>query len=204
MRTAEDAIRSVRRYVAAALGSPPWRVMLAAEEGRFRRPYAVVTNPTGRRTERGGAADTELKSMPVVIHLFPPAVDDAGDPFRASEAKLVAERAAHMVEHAISVGIEDPDPSTSVRGFRLLIPLWDYRDATGAWLPLEGPGSTATLRTPRDYLRVEDAWTVEVQPEQSEDQLYVVVVNLRVQWYRGTRLPVTGKLLAAGHVHTTP
>lgn len=190
MREREDALRSVRRYVASALGSPPWRVRLAMD-ARFRRPFALVSTPVASPLTQAGPG-TLREDLPIVVQLYP-GMPGAG-PMRATEARLLAERAGELLTQALAIGVADSvDPA--VRGFTGRIPLWDYHDEAGTPLPLEGDASVATRRFTPDYLWVPDGWTVHVQPEASEDQLFVAIANLRVQWFRSSRLRSAGTTL---------
>lgn len=186
MRTREDAIRSTRRYVASVLGSPPWRVRLGMD-ARFKRPLAMVHTPIPSGYDHGGV-DTALATLEIVVQMFPLEGDSP------TESRMLAERAAEKFGAALLLGAPDAvDPT--VRGYRELIPLWDYTDEDGEPLPLEGPDSVAVNRTERDYLKVMRGWTVQTQPEAPDDQLFVSIANLRVQWFRNARLRSTGMLL---------
>lgn len=205
MRTNEDAIRSVRRWVASALGSPPWRVRLAMD-GRFKRPFALVDTPT-QRSDSQAAAATVLHDLPIQIHLYPLVPDDPVN-VRASAARLIAERAGELLTTALALGVVDAADPT-VRSYYGRIPLWDYTDADGNPLPLESTAadpmaSVATRRYAPDYLWVPDGWTVRVMPEASEDQLFVVVANLRVQWNRNAHLRSPGTTLTSVQIETGP
>lgn len=189
MREREDAIRSVRRYVSSALGSPPWRVRFEMD-ARFKRPFALVNPPpTGGDVTVDGVSSAR-QQLPLVIQAYPEEPDAKG-PAGTSEARMRAERAAELITQALLVGVVDGvDPE--VRGYTHRIPLWDYHDDAGEPLPLDGPQSVATRRHAPDYLWVADGWSVYVQPEASERQLFVAIANLRVQWFRSTQLAPTG------------
>jgi hypothetical protein len=185
-RTYEDALRSVRRYVAAALGSPPWRVLLAADPGRLEVPYAVVNEPDGFTQGRNGV-ETDQLSMPVVVMAYP----EQG--VRPSESKLAAIRVATVLQDAITYGV--PDAAVpSVVGHRQMIPLWNYAPED-APLPINHQSGNASDRGAQDYVRVADGWSVRVRPEASEDELFVAVLQMRVQWFRGAGLRSTGRVL---------
>lgn len=184
MREREDALRSMQRFAFNALGGPPWRTRLAMIG--FRRPFALLNAPVPAADARVGA-ETVRDSLNLVMQLYPELPTPG--PLRAVEARLVAERAAERMIRALRAGVPDlRDPT--VHSWQNRIPLWDYHDATGAPLPLSGPESIATRRNAPDYLLVDEGWTVHVQPEAGEDQLFVALVNVRVQWLRSAR-PIT-------------
>jgi hypothetical protein len=199
MREREDALRSMRRFVFNALGGPPWRVRLAMD-GRFKRPFALVSTPTPGAVQQAGPSAVR-QDLPVIVQLYPALPGDG--PSRATEARLLAERAAELLTQAIGVGVADLEDPT-VHGYQQRIPLWDYHDAEGTPLVLDGPDSVAVQRLRPDYLWVADGWTVHVQPEASEDQLFVALANLRVQWYRSSRLRPQGELLQSVQIDAGP
>lgn len=187
MRTREDAVRSTRRFVASALGSPPWRVRMAMD-GRFRRPTALVQLPTPSGYTPGGV-DTVMGEAALTLQLFPT------EAATASASKMLAERAADLLSAALLLGVTDSvDPT--VRGYRELIPLFDYTDEHGNPLPLEGPGGVATRRTPKDFLKVRPGWTFQTIPEAPDDQLFTAICELRVQWFRNARVEPGDVVLA--------
>jgi hypothetical protein len=187
-RGVPDALRSVRRYIASALGAPPYRVMLTPEPGRFKRPYAIVAAPSGVAEAPGGVDMVQL-SMPIVVHVFPLPGE------RSSVTRILCAYVEQQLHDALAVGMPDA-LVPSVRGYRQLIPLWNYNDPdTGVGLPLEGEPAISTARGGRDYLRVANGWNVETRPEVSDEKLSVVVAEFRVQWNRPTRLASDGSLL---------
>jgi hypothetical protein len=183
VRSREDALRSVRRYVWSALGGMPWRVRLELD-GRFKRPFVLVSSPPAGPLVPGGPGSVR-QALPLLVQAYP-VLPPAG-PMRTTEARLRAERAGELLIQALTIGAADiADPT--VRGYHGRIPLWDYTDDDGEPLPLEGEGAVATRRFYCDYLSVDDGWTVQVQPEAAERQLFVARLNLRVQWFRNARL----------------
>jgi hypothetical protein len=196
MRTREDAIRSTRRYIASALGSPPWRVRMDMD-GRFKRPTALVQLPNPAGWTPGGV-DTVRGTAAITVQLFP----EIGT--TSSESKILAERAADLLSDALLLGVPDAHDPTVV-GHRELIPLWDYTDTEGNPLPLdEGPQSIATKRTPRDFLIVAPGWTFQTIAEAPDDQLYTTIGELRVQWFRNARLISDGPVLKEVFVDPVP
>lgn len=188
MRTREDVLRSMRRYVAACMAAgakaeeSKWRVRLEGDAS-FRRPFALVSSPVRSSVQPMGSAAAR-ETMPIQVRLFPE--QPPAGPGTGTAARLWAERAAARLELRLMVGAPDQaDPD--VRGYAGRIPLWDYTDADGEPLALEGPESVATRRTPRDFLELMDGWSVHVQPEGPDAQLFVGIADLRVRWWRATR-----------------
>lgn len=192
MRQTEDVLRSLRRYVASAMGSPPWRVRLAMD-ARFQRPFAMVSAPTAVQSA-GAGPSTYRDDLPFVIQLYPVEPSTAG-PMRTTEAKLIALRAAEQLKQSILVGVVDQTDPT-VAGAQCRIPLWDYHDEAGEPLPLEGAESIATQRFGPDFMWVvEDSVTADAKAEASQQQLFVGLVNLRVQWFRSSQVQSGGTAL---------
>lgn len=206
MRTQADALRSVRRYVTSALGSPPWRVALSME--RFKRPFAFVNDPAQGPVQMAGPSSVR-QSLPVVVQLYPPLPGDGVD--RAAASKIAAINAGELVNQALMVGVPDAatevlraaDPELPVvRGHYRRIPLWSYEYPDGSPLPLDGDESVAWERFHCDYLWVDDGWSVQTRPEASEDHLFVAIVNLRVQWFRSSALRSAGMTLQRVQINT--
>lgn len=202
MRTTPDALLSVRRYMLGVLPGPPWRVLLAGDEGRVERPYAIVTTADGATGSHDGP-ETARMSLPIVVHAFPPAGD------RPSTSKLIAERVAAALNGAITVGVRDyKDPA--VRGHKQKIPLWDYEGAGGP-RTLEQLTSSAVLdgkpdvrRNRPDYLWVADGWKVQSMPQADTGELFVATLEARIQWLAPTGLRVTGPTLREVAVNREP
>lgn len=160
----------------------------------FKRPFALVETPV-RATLRRDAPETVRQTLPFTVKLWP--VEPAAGPSSETEARLRAERASEQLTIGLLAGVADQADPT-VRGYPGRIPLWDYHDdETGEPLPLSGPQSVATRRHSIDYLLLTDDWDVHVQPETQDGQLFVAVANLRVQWFRGSRLRSAGTTLAS-------
>lgn len=112
-RTSVDALRSLKRYVALALGDE-WEVRTSLQEGSFERPSALVKSATG-------AADTSMHGQgviemvePFVIYLYP----EVGDSVDAS--LVLAGRAQQLLQDAFLFGVD--------RGRALRVPFYDYDD----------------------------------------------------------------------------
>lgn len=192
MRTPLDAMLSVRRWVLGVLPAPPWTVLLAGDQGRVERPYAVVASADGATGSQEGQ-ETVRMVLPMVVHAFPPSVS------RASNSKVIAERVAAALDAAIRAGMPDYlDPT--VRGRQQRIPLWDY--GGGASLSLEelsavdlSAASVSRLRP--DFLTVSDGWKTQAMPQADTGDLFVATLEMRVQWFAPTGVPVGGPLLTA-------
>lgn len=191
MRTPVDALLSVRRYVVGVLPGPPWRVLLAGDEGHVERPYAIVSTADGTTVSHDGP-QTVTMQLPVVVHAFPPVGS------RPSASKLIAERVATALDMALAVGITDyRDPS--VRGAKQRIPLWDYQP-TGvlsmAQLVSEDALAGPSVRRNRsDYLMVSDGWKAQTLPQADSGELFVATLEARVTWLAPTGLAGPGRTL---------
>jgi hypothetical protein len=203
MRTPADALLSVRRYVLGVLPGPPWRVLLAGDEGRVERPYAVVSTADGTTGSHEGPATVRL-SLPIVVHAFPPVGT------RPSHSKLIAERVASAFDAAVRVGVRDYAVPT-VRGFKQMMPLWDYEGAGGPRTLAQLTSSKAiddarpaVTRYRPDYLWVADGWKVQSLPQADTGELFVATLEARVQWLAPTGLRPTEPTVAAVTADVTP
>lgn len=182
-RWTEDGLRSLKRYVAEALGDE-WEVRLADEEGVFSRPFAMVWEAGPAPEEAvGPAAQVTQTQVPFVVHAYPATADAAGDPFGAQEAKGAALAAQETLRRAFAEGVGLGRP------FR--VPLWDY-EGVGWDEPATVRGATATTvpATPPhgDYMRVLDLSLNKVRDDVAEG-LWTVVCQLRLGWRRVGGLP---------------
>jgi hypothetical protein len=193
VRTSADALLSVRRWVSNVLPGPPWRVMLAGDEGLVQRPYAVVSTADGVSTSHD-VPNTMRNVLPIVVHAFPPAGS------RASGSKLIAERVAAALSVAVQAGVPDRRV-VGLRSRSQLIPLFDYGGINAENLTSEGALSMSNPgRLRPDYLRVLDGFKAQSLPQADDGQMFVASLELRVQWFSPTGLRSTGTTLADANV----
>lgn len=119
MRTNIDALRSLKRYVAASLGDA-WEVRLSMDEGTFSRPQALIQaagSPVNSQASRH-AVDVVA---PFVIYLYP----ESGSTHM--ESLINAGDAEELLFDAFHVGV-------GAFGRPLRIPFYDYegKNATTA------------------------------------------------------------------------
>lgn len=84
MRTSGDALRSIKRYTAHALG-PAWEVRLWEEDGTFKRPFARVARAGQVLPRSHGRSAIDL-TMPVAVHLYANEAEQIEDAFANAEA----------------------------------------------------------------------------------------------------------------------
>ena len=177
MRTAVDAIRSLKRYVSECL--PDWEVRLAEEQAAFRRP-CVLVGPAGAERWSGPATRTD-SVLPTSIHCYP----EAGA--SPAEAMLGALGIAEALYQGFRVGIGYGGP--------MRVPLWDYDD-----VPLDQPAVSRLAypgddnRWHGDYLRVAGLSVNRIR-DPDDPNLYDVVADCRLGWSRGGRLPSEGETM---------
>lgn len=189
MRTQPDALLSMRRWVASILPGPPWRVLLAGDQGRVQRPYAIVAPADGATVTQDGP-QVMKHLLPITVMAFP----QAGS--RPSASRLLAERVAAAFDLAIRAGVSDY-ADAGVRGHTRLIPLWDYGGVNPDDYTDEAALDTAaTFRLAPDYLRVSDGWKASSQAQADEGELFVALLEARVQWFSPAGLRSDGKLLS--------
>jgi len=168
MRTSFDVLRSLKRYVAIALGEE-WEVRLQAEEGTFSRPAAIITDAPGGQT-----IDGPRRAMDIVqtfsINAFPvpgPSVMESLEAAAEVEETLV---------HAFRVGVGE--------GKAARVPLYDYDS-----VPVTD-GSTSRNRP--DYARILDL-SVGRPQSPSDELLFTVTAEVRLGWRRNADVPLTGR-----------
>lgn len=182
MRTATDALRSVARYSALALG-PEWEVRLSTEKGTFQRPGAQVQQVpnvqmvTQRWSQAKFVAGYQIMCYPVAMPT-------------ADQSQLEALRVLDLLWVAFAgPGAGSPTirrPVDSQRGLPFRVPLYNYDG-----IPLFGPAAFAaeTARDPRDFLHMEGQPEVTVTPDPGDETLYSVAANIRMSWLRSAAVP---------------
>lgn len=175
MRTSIDVLRSVKRYVAEALGED-WEVRLLVEEGTFGRPAAQVLEATGQTIT--GPSHTMDVIQTFVVHAFPVKGDTV------MESLLEASAVEDTFVRALRIGIGE--------GRAARIPLYDYEGVP------HDAGSTA--RAPQDYARILDLEISRTQSPQDE-LLFTVSAEVRLGWRRDGQIPSSGRV--AQEIRTT-
>jgi hypothetical protein len=154
-----DALRSVKRYVAVALGDD-WEVRLAREQGAFARPFARVWQVAGTTYPLTGGRWLADMTQPFVIAAYPAQGRDS------DQAMLFAQKIENTLYRAFRVGVED--------GRALRVPLYNYYRVkhwdAGTWYP-------------RAFMRVSDLST-QPFPDPDDDTLWTVVCDVRLTWRR--------------------
>lgn len=171
MRGTPDILRSLKRYVALALGDE-WEVRLAGDEGTFKRPFAraVPTSPAQYPAATATAFLTEAIQA-FAVHAYPSA-SASGD-----ESYLAALATGEALFRAFAVGVGEGRPRR--------VPIYDYTD-----LPL-GEGSTA--RHYADFAEVRDLSITEPHRDPDDETLWLVIVDLRLGWRRTVEPSSTGR-----------
>ena len=168
-RTPVDALRSLKRYVAVALGDD-WEVRLSREEGAFERPFARVVQAGAALYPKGGQFLSDV-IQPFSVYAYPPsaATPDA--------ALLIAQQTEDALYRAFQAGVEQGRPRR--------VPLYNYTDRgldeAGIWMP-------------RGFLRVDDLSTQPfVDPD--DNKLWTIACDVRLTWRRAPVPSSTGPVL---------
>jgi hypothetical protein len=157
MRTPTDAVRSVKRHVAAELGSD-WEIRLAPEDGTMRYPYGIVA-AVGPALSSEAALNVQM-TQPITVYCYP-------RPAASFEQGLMDGNAvADELWEAFAGGL------TPYR-----VPLYDYDG-----VPLDQPSDE---RYEHDYLRLTDVQLNRVPDAQDEHRI-IVVCDFRAAWSRAT------------------
>jgi hypothetical protein len=154
-----DALRSLKRYVAIALGDS-FEVRLSREEGAFERPFARVWQVAGTTYPLTGGKWLADVVQPFVIAAYPAAGATPDD------ALVSAQAVEDQLFRAFRVGVGG--------GRALRVPLCSYNRAS-----LDEPG----VWNPPAFMRVNDLST---QPfsDPDDNTLWTVTCDVRLTWRR--------------------
>ena len=157
-RSQSDALRSLKRYVAQALGDD-WEVRLSREEGAFERPFVRVWQVAGTTYPLTGGRWLADIAQPFVISAYPLAGDTPDD------ALMNAQAVEDQLFRMFRVGVGG--------GRALRVPLCSYNgvamDEPGIWTPA--------------FMRVNDLST-QPFPDPDDNTLWTVVCDVRLTWRR--------------------
>lgn len=167
MRKEEDALRSVRKYIAEVLGDD-WQVRMWEDEGTFAPPFARVA-------ESGPALYTSRRVltdivMPIQVHCYPVPSDSV------TGALSVARGVRETLIEAIEIGVG--------LGWPRRIPLYDY-DGVAV-------GQGSDVRNTYDFLRVLDL-SINTVPDSDEPTAAVAIADMRIAWSRDTTVSTPGE-----------
>lgn len=162
MRTTNDALRSLARYMSRAFGDD-YEVSVFNEQGTFTRP-GISVRTAGPALSSGSRHTIDL-IQPVAVYVYPVEGESVEETFAG------VMEAEEILWQAFNVGIEEGRPWR--------VPLYDY---DGVKISEE-----SILRRYPDYLRIVD---LSIDRAQSpEDELkWTVTGNLRLTWRRAGRL----------------
>lgn len=171
----DDRIRSLRRFVMNALGSPPWRVRTERQPvADEQRPIGVVEASTAMVTTRARTSipQGEVERQQTFAIVLYPAMATT-----AAESRLIASQVAELLSDAIGFGLVGDGVETPPEA----IPFYSFDGVPVKGVTREGGA------VPYAWMRVED---FPVRPIQDpEDPLrWTVVCDLRVSWEQGGRV----------------
>lgn len=182
MNNVEDVTRSLRRYVAQMLGSPPWKVRL--ERMRVsddERPVAVVDESGSLTTtfSRARMLNTgdQRRQQSYAIVCYPVVGAQASD--SAAEAR----RVRSLLMAGFSRGlVTDDSPPVNI-GAAWYFPIYDFDG-----VPVTGAGRAGPA-DPYTYAEVDETFNVRPIQDAVDELRFTVVANLRVRWWEGGRIP---------------
>lgn len=181
MRNNIDALRSLKKYTALALGSE-WEIRLPEEEGAFKRPFCRVGVSTPGADTAIGARMVEKKQT-FNLMAYP------AEQSTPLQSLLEAERVRDLISVAFSVGVHAPSMAPSrYRAHPRRVPLYDYDG-----IALDAP-ATEQNRSPRDFMRVTGDPTATPVPDPEDDLLWVVTAEITLWWTKSTVPPYAGTL----------
>lgn len=174
-----NALRSLTRTTAQALGGE-WEVTFAGSEaGTFQRPYCGVVPSTDERAIPHGARHLEIRRG-FALAAYPVAG------LSAEASRMEAERVKGLLRRAFAQGI---DTASFARGraHPLRLPLWDY-GALGLFAP-------ATDANRIGFMRVVEPPAFSAFPDDSG--AFVVTCDLRLAWGETIAIPNTRPIVRA-------
>lgn len=187
----DNVHRSVRRWVALLLPSPPWTLRLEdAMEARpdDDRPYGIVQPVTNVDTVFARATIPQgdvRRQTTMSITLYPGLTAvDSGDVLSRREARLQATQLAQLLLDGLEVGVLDASVTPNRQyGGPLKLPLWEY-----AGIPVTGAGRAGPV-LPYGSVDVENP-TARPIPDDDEGRRWTVQVSFRAQWWAAGRARV--------------
>lgn len=172
----DDIRRSLRRYVALLLNSPPWTVRLQRTRvSDDERPVAIIdpqmlTTVWSRAGMRSGPSGDQQKAQPFAITCYPVLGDTA------AAASEIATTLAHLLDAGFSRGLVTDDVPAVRYGAPWRIPVWDY-----VGVPVSGPGRAGPASS---YAHASvDQFNVRPIQDPLDELRFTVVANLRVTWW---------------------
>lgn len=168
----DDVLRSLRRYVSQALGSPPWRVRTERVEVKDdERPAALieVSAPTVTLSARASVPQGNvLEATSYAVACYP----EKGE--SVAEARRIAAGVASRLRGMVQFGLVTDEGAL---GAPSRFPIYDYDDVpvTGTAAERAGPD------VPYDYGYIMEGWNVRTTADDLDLQLYTVMLNLRVR-----------------------
>lgn len=153
--------RSLQLYLSVILAEP-WDVQPVRKEPQT-RPLAVV-RPVGPAPSTGSAYVREYE-QPYEIFVYPLGVE--GNPWGSEvEARRVMDTILRAFDSGAGTGKN--------RGYALRVPLFDYS-------AIPDDGNVPLAQQPIDYLVLRSP-TGEARPDPEADDLFVVMIDFRVNW----------------------
>jgi len=198
VRTANDVLRSLSRYVALAVG-PEWEVRYAVEEGAFERPFVRVTPSTPTSwTARGMHYTVGRRTFTVICFPLVMASEE--------EARIEADRVEELLFQGFSRGVHTPSFSNhSGRAHPLRVPLYDF-SGIAADRTIEDAVAADGLprRAANDFVRVVETPSFGAIPDLNEDRAYMVTGDLRLEWDRSVAYGPPGPIAEPPGIVPTP
>lgn len=178
----DDILRSLRRYVSLALGSPPWTVRTERQNvADDERPVAVVEPSTPITTPAAHARAGHMNQGDVQKMQGFSVMAYVAIAQTARESRLAAAGAGELLDDAFTVGLVDAATDAPI-GAPFRVPVFDF-----AGVPVAG-GGRAGPEAPYMYAWVEDLSTRPVQ-DPIDPVRFTVTCDLRLSWWRGGRIP---------------
>jgi hypothetical protein len=183
----DDIQRSIRRYVAMALESPPWKVRVERREVRDEeRPVGVVLiGPVTPLRARSSLIQGNIEeAMPVTVNLYPAIAEGSADDIRTS--RLEAAKLKALLADLMTIGLTvTSEEEGRVRNWAgpMTLPLWDYDD-----VPVTGKDKAGPTN-PHDVLWIiPGSLTTSAIQDPDDSHRWSVIASFRVSVERPGRV----------------
>jgi hypothetical protein len=192
----DDVLRSLRRYVAQMLGSPPWSVRIQRTRvADDQRPVAVVEESAPLLTPFARAATITQgdvqKSQAYSIVCYPVLEADA------SESRQEAGRVRSLLDAGFSRGLVTDDTPPKNIGAPFAFPIYDF-----AGVPVVGPAAARKgPDTPYQHALIDRAFNVRAIQDPEDELRFTVVATVTASWWQPGRVrppaPIAARLPGA-------
>lgn len=181
----DDVLRSLRRYVALILGSPPWRVRLQRTRvSDDERPVAVIeeSSPLTEPFSRAGhASQGDVQQAQTFALMCYPTFDSTQ---AVAESAERARQLKRLVHAGFARGLVTDDAPPKNIGMPWRIPVYDFATVPIAGTPQERSGPAE----PYMHADVGRGFNTRAIQDPLDEFRWTVVANVPVTWWAAGRI----------------